>query len=164
MAAIKKAPVVRRTFYLGSKKIQAGPLKGGVRPGFLSMDVKSAAAIGLKLNLPKDIPGTTYTEKNGLIMDEHTTKGGKKVRRPVKGIVGKKKIHIVVEDAKTGGKRAIAAKGKKAFSGAVTTKVITLGVPSWASIETLQTFLKGSKAQSFSMNGQQIPVVSRGKK
>jgi hypothetical protein len=156
--ATKKAPLVRFTYYLGKKKIQTGALKGGVRPGFIALQPSVAVALGIKLQLPKDIPATTYTVENGIIFDAHPVKGGKTVKRPVRGQVGKKKISVVVADTKS--RIAGGAKGGKAKSTPSTTKTITLGVPTWASIETLQTFLKGSRAISFAFNGQQRPVTT----
>ena len=158
MAAAKKTPIVRYTYYLGKKKIQTGALKGGVKPGFIAMQPSVAASLGVKLQLPKDIPSTTYTIENGIIFDAHPVKGGRTVKRPVRGQVGRKKISVVVADAKsrvTGG-----AKGVKAKPRPVTTKTIQVGVPAWASIETLQAFLKGSKAISFAFNGHQHPVTT----
>jgi hypothetical protein len=171
MAAAKKKPIIRWTYYFGKKKIQTGPFKGGVKPGFIAMAPKMASALGLRLNLPKDIPGTTYSVKNGVIYDTHPVKGGKTVSQPVKGTIGSKKVRLVVKtiDAKatrdngasvSGTGKTAKVKGSKGTSlTEATTQVLVLGVPAWAAIDDMQAFLKGSKVISFSMGGEQHPVI-----
>lgn len=154
MAGAKKAqPLLRQTFAYGTKPIQAGKNKGGVKVSFIAIPSRTAAAIGLKLNLPKGVPGTTYAVEDGAIYDSHSTAGGKKVKTVVQGRVGKKKCTVYfpknsgVGEHKTGG-----VKGKKSTVVADVSSV-EIGLPAWADVPRTAKFLKDSKAVSFSFGG-----------
>jgi hypothetical protein len=155
MAPAKRQPIVRQTYYFGSKKVQVGQLKGATRVSFIAMPARTAAALGLKLQLPKDIPGTTYTVEGGLIFDQHSTAKGKKVKTPIRPRIGPKKIQVHFDAP---GKRQVSAKGVKGKSVPTASTVVTIGIPRWANIETTQRFLANSKAKSFSIDGTLIDV------
>jgi hypothetical protein len=156
MAAAKRAPLVRQTYYFGSKKVQVGNLKGGVRVGFIALPARTAAALNIKLNLPKNIPGTTYSIEDGIIYDSHSSGKGKKVKTPVQGRVGSKKISVKFESSKVGGvgvHKLSGLKGSKKPTIAGDTASVEIGVPAWADVATTRLFLKGTKAISFSFGG-----------
>ncbi len=168
MAAAKRPPIIRQTFYFGFKKIQVGKNKGGVKVGFIAVPARTAAAIGLKLDLPKNIPGTTYSIEHGLIFDGHSTASGKKVKTPINAKVGAQKIMITFKLGTKNGvgvRKLNGPKGSKKgrpFEGDRAS--IVMGIPAWAGISETRAFLKNSKAISFSFGGGQpylvnIPVV-----
>jgi hypothetical protein len=163
MATTRRTPIIRQTYYFGSKKIQVGDLKGGTKVGFISVHAKAAALIGLTLKLPKNIPSTTYTIENGIIFDSHSTARGKKVKTPVKAKPGSKKISVIytgkpdAKALKSLGAKGLRAKAKKAPS---STGWVELGVPAWADVSTIRRFLRGTKAIGFSIDGNQHLISS----
>jgi hypothetical protein len=167
MAAKSKAPLIRWAYYYGSKKIQVGPNKGGVKAGFIALQPKVASALGLKLNLPKDIPGTTYTVEDGVVYDSHNSGKGKKVKTPIKARVGSKKVTLTVEKSAARGlgmaESKTKVKGKAAVKSNATTESIVVGLPAWADIEQTRKFLQGSKVISFSFGGGNPYLVKAGK-
>jgi hypothetical protein len=164
-ASKTKPPLLRQTYAYGTKTIQVGKNKGGVKAGFVAIPSRTAAALGLKLSLPTRVPGTTYTVEDGLIFDSHTTAKGNNVKTPVQGKVGAKKVTVYfpkkgdVEVKKTGG-----AKGKKATEVSDISS-IEIGIPAWGDVPRTQLFLKGSNAISFSFGGgHPYPVKTTGAK
>jgi hypothetical protein len=157
MAPAKRPPLQRQTYYYGSKKVQVGDLKGGVRVGFVAIPTRTAAAIGLKLELPKNIPGTTYSIEHGLIFDSHKTTSGQKVKIPICSKVGSKKMTVTFEASKAGGvgvRKRSGLKGAKPKSSTTSNLAsIEIGVPAWADVNSTLAFLKNSKAISFSFGG-----------
>jgi hypothetical protein len=153
----KRPPIIRQTFCFGTKKIQAGVNKGGVKVAFIAVPARTAAAIGLKLELPKAVPGTNYTLQNGLIFDNHTTSAGKKVKSPIKSKVGSKKVTVFFKAATKNGvgvRKLNGPKGSKKgrpFEG--DNASIEIGIPAWADIVTTRAFLKNSKVKKFSFGG-----------
>jgi hypothetical protein len=161
MAGAKKQPLIRQTYYFGKKTVQVGKLKGGVKISFVAVSARIAAAVGLKLNLPSGIPGTTYTVEGGLIFDNHTS-GKSKVSTPVIAKTGSKKMTVYFPKSgdvgvhKTGG-----AKGKKSTTVSDVSSVV-IGIPAWGDVATARKFLQGSKAINFSFGGgDPYPVNSK---
>lgn len=158
MAPTKRPPLIRQTYYFGSKKVQVGNLKGGVRVGFVAIPARTAAVIGLKLALPKDIPNTTYSIEHGLIFDSHLTATGKKVKTPIRSKVGSKKVTVNFNGVRPlpvikGIKKKSKAKGDVVS--------VEIGVPAWADVETTLAFLKNSKAISFSFGGGEPYLIQQ---
>jgi hypothetical protein len=149
MAEARRKPIIRQTYYYGSKKVQVGNLKGGTKVGFIAVEARAAAALGLKLNLPTTIPGTTYTVEGGIIFDNHTTKKGK-VSTPVSAKVGSKKVTVYYKKTST---NTVKLKGTAAKAVTSELQSVIIGIPAWGDVGTTRKWLKDSKAESFSFGG-----------
>jgi hypothetical protein len=149
---------VKQTYYLGKKVVQTGKRKGYTEAGFFLIEAKGANFLGCTLKLPTDIPNTQYTIEHGIIYAHTTNKKGTKVKRPIQGKGGRKKVTVTLNKT-----RQVDINGRGPKHTITLPEQVEFSVPTWATITIVRSFLKNCQsAKSFNINGGENHPVKGG--